>query len=48
MESSWSVGMNMTYWVENRKKRSRNEEIKVKTNELTNHSTFLVKNGTSK
>lgn len=48
MESSWSVGMNMTYLVENRKKRSRNEEIKVKTNELTSQFTFLVKNETSK
>lgn len=32
MESSWSVGMNMTYWVENRKKESRNE-IKVEADE---------------
>lgn len=33
MESSWSVEMNMTYWVENRKKGSRNEEIKVEADE---------------
>lgn len=33
MGSSWSVGMNMTCWVENRKKGSRNEEIKVEADE---------------
>lgn len=33
MESSWSVGTNMTYWVEKRKKGSRNEEIKVEADE---------------
>lgn len=33
MESSWSVEMNMTYWVENRKKGSRNEEIKVEADD---------------
>lgn len=33
MESSWSVGTNMTYWAEKRKKGSRNEEIKVEADE---------------
>lgn len=33
MESSWSVGRNMTYWVEKRKKGSRNGEIKVEADE---------------
>lgn len=42
MESSWSVGMNMTYWVENRKKGSRNEEIKVEADEPDVRKTELI------